>query len=73
MSKPEFKLPRTLNKQILALATDLNAHSEIMTRRFDRQTKTWRASDEGNEALGWLEDLDEVVEALNDFAEVEET
>lgn len=67
---PEFKLPGPLNQRLLTLAADLNGHGELLSRRLDRQPRAWRESEEGNAALGWLEDLDALIEAMNEFAEV---
>lgn len=69
---PQFKLPGPLNRQLLTLAADLNGHGELLARRLDRQPAKWRESDEGNTAIAWLENLDALIEAMNEFAEVVE-
>lgn len=71
-TKPEFRLPSRLNRPLLTLAADLNEYGGIMSSRWGTRPKKWKESDEGNVALAWLEDLDNLVEAMTEFAEVEE-
>ena len=66
----KFRLPAKLNKELLGLAGDLNGTSELLNRRYVRQTLAWKESDEGVMVNAWLEDLDQLIEAMNDFAEV---
>lgn len=67
--RPTFKLSPHLNQRLLALAADLSYHGELMSSRFGAQSKAWKDSEEGNTAMAWLEDLDQLTEAMTEFAD----
>ena len=70
--QPSFKLPPEVNARLLALATELTELGEIMSSRYGRQSQKWKETEEAMHANARLEDLDNLVEAMNEFAEVVE-
>jgi hypothetical protein len=70
---PSFAIPRRINTQLLALATELSEHGAVLSSRYGRQSEKWKETEEGIAASAHLEDLDNLVEAMNEFAEVQTT
>lgn len=70
---PSFALPPEVNARLLALASELTDLGEILSSRYGRQSQTWKETDEAMHASARLEDLDNLIEAMNEFAEVKTT
>jgi hypothetical protein len=66
---PNFALPPEVNARLLALASELAEVGEFLSSRYGRQSQKWKETDAGINASARLEDLDNLVEAMNEFAE----
>jgi hypothetical protein len=70
---PSFALPPEINARLLALASDLADLGAILSSRYGRQSQAWKETDDGQAADAHLEDLDNLIEAMTEFAEVKTT
>jgi hypothetical protein len=66
---PKFELGGDLARRINELTTDLDAYAETLRTRFDRQSRAWKESPEGTSTDGWIEDVSNVAQVLEDLAE----
>lgn len=65
----KIKLSVAANKLLGTLASDLQNEYDELQEVFDSRSDTWRDSDIGTAADGWLEDLESLIEALEAFPE----
>lgn len=67
--RPKFELGGDLAQRINELTTDLDAHAVTLRTRFDRQSRAWKDSPEGVSIDGWIEDVSNLAQALEDLGE----
>lgn len=68
MPKPDpFQLSPELVERIDQLKTDLDAEILDMRNIFDARSERWRDGERGVDVGGWLDSLDSMAEALEDY------
>lgn len=65
----KIKLSAVRGLMIVNLAAELQFEYDELQEVFDSRSDTWRDSDIGTAADGWLEDLESLIEALEAFPE----
>lgn len=64
MARSPFKLSSDIASQVASLATDLSAHLDELRGAFDERSDKWRESDKGLAVDGWLDELGDLADAL---------
>lgn len=65
----KIKLSAEIGGRIATLSSDLQNEYDELQEVFDNRSDTWRDSDIGTAADGWLETLEELIETLENFPE----
>lgn len=65
----KIKLSAEIGLRIASLSSDLQNEYDELQDVFDNRSDTWRDSDIGMAADGWLESLEELIETLENFPE----
>jgi predicted transcriptional regulator len=65
-----FELPEELRERVVTLASDLSSLALEAREAFDESRENWRDSDEGVAVDGWIEEIDELAQQLENVPEV---
>lgn len=67
--RPKFELGADLAQRINELTTDLDEFALTLRTRFERQSQAWRDSPEGVSIDGWIEDVSNLAQSMEDLSE----
>lgn len=63
----KIKLSKEMSDRLGVLASELQGEYDDQQEVFDSRSDSWRESDLGTAAEGWLEAMEELIEMLENF------